>query len=1302
MLKRATAFNVLPKIPAVWLVLPALGLILAPRLLIAQATNTITIEHPEMAGISGFRAYWDKPVPLAEDGATRISDQGAFGSGPVADWSTDKPGAVVFDAVHRSLLLRFPDAAEQIAKAVKSGLTIEKVEIVFNFVDTEYFPMDYVLPDGMSFMGDLWVRLQPRWHAVGWALREPWKTDAQYGPTFNASVNGKRYWAHFGGQDETSDRFANSFGPTEISTKSPQNGMDVTALFTGASYGKTLAERLRTFTDCGIIVRKWETYDALYNNGGYEFGGAPGHRGIRIKAPKLIVTLSPGNVDLGGELPPPADVANLPASGQPTAVLPSAAHIKEMIETYAFKRAAGMPQWQWQRIEELFAISKNGGGGFPATEEAYLKWIDEWLAVPYRQFRGHHTTMSTHDCLLYAQTWPAPVREHMKKYWDAWLLPGRPYTELQHNQWMIWTKEGNSYYNTTGDWRGNHSFYRDSYTRFMSTMNFNHNAIIAALLGGSFTGNAEAMDDGRFGLETILLRLWSWYDGTTQESIDHYYLGLSLYGQKSFQDLAPTELDRIMGHSMLIKTMDELASCYHPGFKRFIATAGRTGVAEMLGINEGVNSILHTVSKKGALHDVDNPDRLGMPVAGTDLPPDLVARQAMRGAWMPLWMGNIVDDKPLPYELTASYKQWGGYREKPLWKRSYLGRNYGLATLDISVGNETIPVMAQWRREAQPADHLQDTGLLLMRYGINTTEFYDTIYHGTTQANPNGSVGTQGGHTVALQHRNKAIVLTSPFDKLEYSGGRPIPEKITSLQSSIAIANYQKNPTWKIYIDGQPLGELPAKARINSRITIDDGETFIGIIPLPATDLGRTEEVLITTGGEPVVLQGGGKAAPTLIINSYNYYNQNVPLDKTTADWKKIDRASGGFIIEMGEQADFPTFADFQKHLDATKVETQWQESEGILNLTYTTGTDKIELGFRPEYEGGWGKIVPSDRCFTYRRVNGEWPYLPEGMDRDTTLSQQGRTGRLEKAGAVLCSQPGLMAYLLVEPISGNVLFANPLPDPQYMTMDVPGGVRVRADGRLGLMHLIVNPKENSIDLNYALKPAQRGANMAEGLYFFGLADKPRMLLNGAELEPSLIELEGAKAWRVALVVGGAVPSPEAIVAKYDANASPQAAGLSTQLATQAKMRYKPGQEHYILTEPENGTYSFWRQWPGESPIEVTVPGGVRVATDGNIALQRIQVNAAECRIQIDYAPYLQSDKEGNPIKDRAKALVIFGMASAPSVILHGKPYTGSVESVKIGEETAYMVPLFGAPSDELRNGIGERLAAAAAKDLGD
>jgi hypothetical protein len=88
------------------------GVLLLLTLARVAGAEALTLERPEMAGISGFRAFWDRPVVVRGDGATVPRDQGPYGGGRVADWTTGGPGAPVFDAIHRSLPIRFPDAAE--------------------------------------------------------------------------------------------------------------------------------------------------------------------------------------------------------------------------------------------------------------------------------------------------------------------------------------------------------------------------------------------------------------------------------------------------------------------------------------------------------------------------------------------------------------------------------------------------------------------------------------------------------------------------------------------------------------------------------------------------------------------------------------------------------------------------------------------------------------------------------------------------------------------------------------------------------------------------------------------------------------------------------------------------------------------------------------------------------------------------------------------------------------------------------------------------------------------------------------
>ena len=93
---------------------------------------TLTFDQPQCAGISGFRTFWDQPVVLADGGATQV----VYGAS-LAVWRTNAPGALVFDAAHRSLLVRFPDVADRVAAALKTNkLAVAKVELVLPFRDT--------------------------------------------------------------------------------------------------------------------------------------------------------------------------------------------------------------------------------------------------------------------------------------------------------------------------------------------------------------------------------------------------------------------------------------------------------------------------------------------------------------------------------------------------------------------------------------------------------------------------------------------------------------------------------------------------------------------------------------------------------------------------------------------------------------------------------------------------------------------------------------------------------------------------------------------------------------------------------------------------------------------------------------------------------------------------------------------------------------------------------------------------------------------------------------------------------------
>jgi len=386
--------------------------------------------------------------------------------------------------------------------------------MVLPFRDTEYFPLGYDRPAGMSFLGDKWKKQPPRWHAVAWALRRPWQADAKIGPTFNAAVNGAVYWDHYAAQDEQTDRFARRFGPAEVSHKRTE-AMDLTPMLTSDAFGETLADRLRQFADCGVMVRKWELYDARYWRGGYEWATGTGQRGVLIHAPKLRVTFKPGDAAVG-ELDEPADVASIaqgPTRGKPTAVVPDRKAFQALAEKLAFDRPDYMSDWQWRRAQELREMG--GGEGFPESYEDYLAWIDKFLSLYPRAWKGFTAGEMAVEYAMYREAMPAPAVDNLKRYWRAWLMPDRDYDELVHG--YVGGKAGGEaaqqYYEKTGDWRGNFSVYR-TYLHNMGTVNFNSWAITGAMFGGWIIGDENIMAEARRGYDRFMTRTWTWPDGS--------------------------------------------------------------------------------------------------------------------------------------------------------------------------------------------------------------------------------------------------------------------------------------------------------------------------------------------------------------------------------------------------------------------------------------------------------------------------------------------------------------------------------------------------------------------------------------------------------------------------------------------------------------------------------------------------------------------------------------------------------------------------------------------------------------------
>lgn len=1146
------------------------------------AAETITIDAPETAAICGYRVLWDRPIVTAPDGVRVVTDGELKDRGGVAPFAVDvrdngaRPAALAFDAIHRYLLVRFPDAADKIAAKLNAGFAVEKAELVLPFADEELWPEGNTngVPPGGGYLyranwgvDAMYRKLRPTWHALAWALRRPWQADPERGPTYNAFIHGAGYWTHFAAQDDQQDRVPVQFGPTPVNYKQPDGRMDITAALGDPAFGDSTGARLRRLADCGFLIRKWETYDHLYYTGAYEWGTGTGPRAIIIRQPQLVVTFKKADKATRVGLPPAADIAQLAAElkrngtgGRPTAVMPNADELKRLDERFRWKRRADMPDWQWQRIQELFAIAYGPGAkdepfwfefvpphiknrlrdkdGTLDSQRIYEAYIDDILGKPYRGWHGFEAGPVLVTWFIYRDALPLPAQECYKNFWTAWLMPDRETAPLD-KQRDIRCVDGtlvhpmvqddrvgkgpppdpvrgilDNYVAQTGDWRGNKSFYRAGFTHSISTTNFNNTASMGALLGGAIIGSERAIADGRHGQANFPLKLWTWLDGTSQEEGDDYYFGITLRAQKMVTDFGPDAVDRLFGRSMLLKGMTMLADTYHPGLRRYITGSSRTSNYHRLVTQDGLYSILHTLSRRGTLTDVgaaaaDLPE--GESSFGQEFPPEQVARTAAYSPYAPAWYQQVIDEKPLPYQVTSAYKRWGAHVAHPIMKRTYLGRNFGLATMSAEEG--FLPAIAQWRRQDRDVTSSRELGTMLIRMGINQTRFVNDA-GGWIQSYGSGAV---------LQAGPKFIASYSPW-----GAGLEAGRNITSVQASLAFYNYElPRPSWEIYADGQRVTALPYTCRAGKKLVIKDGVTWIGIVPLPGSNLGRREEVVLRAGEEQTYLNRH-HATAAMVIDNY-IVQRSEPLAKD-ADWAALDKSATGFAVEFADASQYPDFRAFLKHMQDSRIASAIDAGKGVHEVTYVSGQDTLEMGAittRPNQD------LTMDASFTHRRVNGVWSDLPPGIERDSPFSVHATTGALEKNGARLRTTPGQHALLQREPKSGTVLAANPMAELNHFSLRAPGDIEITAAGRLGIALVTLDVQSGKVAIEHAFLPAQATeADAADAMLMFGLKPNVAVTLNGAELKsPATADVDGRQARVVPLK--GTPPETAALVTRY-------------------------------------------------------------------------------------------------------------------------------------------------------------------------
>ncbi len=1026
-------------------------------------------------------------------------------------WDKSFPSERYFDAV-RAMLVRFPDMAEAVYAKLQKGYAIEKVELILDWERQEGSRPER----GRSGWGaDGQYEKNPgRWHVQAQRLCRPWSIEnPALAPTFNAYINGLGFWESGGARSNSTDRVGEVFGPMPLHEETPQARLDVTAVLCDDAYGDTVGERLRALENYGFQVHKHEIRDMSYRHFyAYDWAVSIAYMRIWVAQPMLTVTFRKTSVVDRSPLPKPIDIPSLAKKlqtegkrGSPSVTYPD--KLAKRAAEY-WRQPPDMPDWQKERIEDLRKLQRNPddvvlalgrgfnwGTLFAGDRDVYMAAMREILRMPPRTWQGH---LSSDFALLpsaYGDLLPEGVMDHLKLYWTAWL---HPETERRGDI-------------GGGTHRGGPSYFR-GYTGSMGTMNFTFNANMGSLLGAQLIESPFVLNDARWGIERLVAGSHLFNTGAHQEIGDTYYHALTIGAAGAMARFSSDPYDRLMGKIIQDRMLECLVSMYHPGLRRMTHPMGRGHYAYHLLLQEGSQHVMHTLSRKGALIHLDDvsEDRKGPPknwgkvhgldILGDEGPP---MRMAVLSPWVDSYLAepiaDIVDAKPYPWSVHA--RDFSPGCRNGGWHVNFLSEHYSIASRDNANYNYGVTsVIAQWRRQTEQVESLEDTGTLILDFS-NDDSF----------TRSNLSMAEFG----IAQHNNKLLAMKRLPEANQIQRNAKNPDAIHSLHVSALVLSFGNTAEREVWINNRRADAVSGareapddnwQKRVESRgerikasdgdvITINDGVTFIGLIPITANAMNRIRQVEIAF------------EQPVMLIHSYIYDDPDNPVDLDKMhELKQVPTA--GFVIEMGDISQYESFEAFRRHMLSVKLESSWNADARNLDLRYHSGNDLLEMTYDP---------------LTYpavaRAINGKWPYLPEGTMRESEWAVQGRQAVLTKNGASLTTAEGSHAYLLASPSADFFIGYNPFPKRQPWRMTLPNNTILETDGEVGLLRTVVRPEENRIWIEHQEKPGELEVNddnnpKAKGMRIFGFKKIPKIILNGQPVnKPEKLNVQGQDAY---------------------------------------------------------------------------------------------------------------------------------------------------------------------------------------------
>ncbi|MCL6540419.1 MAG: hypothetical protein K6T87_07515 [Roseiflexus sp.] len=291
-------------------------------------------------------------------------------------------------------------------------------------------------------------------------------------------------------------------------------------------------------------------------------------------------------------------------------------------------------------------------------------------------------------------------------------------------------------------------------------------------------------------------------------------------------------------------------------------------------------------------------------------------------------------------------------------------------------------------------------GVLFSRYIVNEKTF-GSYYHPTDRSMANNL--NEEGMFWGLQHENKSIALY---------GLEPQHDPVHSLKTEIYVLDAAS--LGEIWINDTPitLSSIPQRLNPHDAVFISDGDLYIALRPLEPSNLGDDAPILLAERhGE-------------LVLSIYNYY-QGEP--KRFWEYASLSgpfyrqNIRAGFILEVGERAEYGDFAAFRQHILRGVIEDRL--TGAIRTVRYASGADLLELSVD----------LHTNRLLE-RRINGI-VYQPPMLA--SPVAVQSTSGTLEIGSARLTCGT-VPAWVVADESGGAWAASNPSNDETHWRFITP------------------------------------------------------------------------------------------------------------------------------------------------------------------------------------------------------------------------------------------------------------------------